>query len=89
MRRASEKDGALRNPIAKATPEGIHLAYHNPRLEARVLNAEIKANTTADESMKRALFSGRLPSPVRPVNKVLKTYDIRGSRSNLARLSQT
>jgi len=68
-RRASEKDGVLRNPIAKATPEGIHFAYHNPRLEACVLNADIRANTTAEESMKIALFSGRLPSPVLPVNK--------------------
>ena len=73
-RRASEKDGVLRNPIAKATPEGIHLAYHDPFLEARVLNVEIKANTTAEESMKIALFSGRLPSPVRPVNKVERAY---------------
>jgi hypothetical protein len=88
-RRASEKDGVLRNPIAKATPEGIHLAYHNPRLEACVLNAEIKANTTAEESMKIALFSGRLPLPIRPVNNVVKSYYTRSSRSNLARLSQT
>jgi hypothetical protein len=56
--------------MAKATPEGIHLAYHNPRLEACVLNAEIRVNTTAEESMKIALFSGRLPLPVRPVNKM-------------------
>lgn len=72
-RRASEKDGVLRNPIANATPEGIHLAYHNPRLEACVLNAEIRANTTAEESMKIALFSGRLPLPLRPVNKNRKS----------------
>jgi hypothetical protein len=48
--------------MAKATPEGIHLAYHDPRFVACVLNAEIKLNTTAEESMKIALFSGRLPS---------------------------
>jgi hypothetical protein len=88
-RRAREKDGVLRNPMAKATPEGIHLAYHNPRLEACVLNAEIRANTTAEESMKIALFSGRLPSPARSVNKMVRNYHTRGSRSNLARLSQT
>jgi hypothetical protein len=73
-RRASEKDGVLRNPIAKATPEGIHLAYHNPRLEARVLNAEIKANTIAENSMKSALFSGRLPSPIHQVKKVVRAH---------------
>jgi len=71
-RRASEKDGVFRNPMANATPEGIHLAYHNPRLEAWDLNAEIKANEIAEKSIKVALFSGRLPSPVRSVNKVTR-----------------
>jgi len=73
-RRASEKDGVLRNPMAKATPEGIHVAYHNPCLEACVLNAEIPANRIAKESMKIALFSGRLPSPARPVNKAASAH---------------
>ena len=88
-RRASEKDGVLRNPIAKATPEGIHLAYQSPRLEACVLNAEIKAKTMAKETMKIAHFSGRLPLPVYLVNKVDTANTVRSSRSNLARLSQT
>jgi hypothetical protein len=64
-RRASENEGALRNPMANDTPDGIHLAYHNLCPEAYVLNAEIKANKLAKKSMKIALFSGRLPSPVR------------------------
>jgi len=72
-RRASEKDGVLRNPMAKDTPEGIHVAYHNPCLEAFVLNAETKANRIAKKIMKIALFSGRLPSPVYPVNGVAST----------------
>jgi hypothetical protein len=75
--------------MAKATPEGIHLAYHNPRLEARVLSAEMIANTTAEQSMKIGLFSGRLPLPVRPVNKMGSANYALGLRSNLARPSQT
>jgi hypothetical protein len=47
------------------------------------LNAEIKANTIAEESMKIALFSGRLPSPVRPVNKSISCLDIILVRQNI------
>lgn len=74
MRRAIENDGVLRNPMAKATPEGIHLAYHDPCLEACVLNAETKMNRIAKRTMKIALFSGRLPSPARLVNKETSDY---------------
>jgi hypothetical protein len=64
MRRANENDGVFRNPMANATPEGIHFAYHNCRFEADVLSAERNPKIMAEHNMNTPLLSGSSPSPV-------------------------
>ena len=62
--RAIEKEGVFRNPMANATPEGIHFAQRRFFLEADVLVAESSAKRAEKIIINLALFSGNCPSPV-------------------------
>jgi hypothetical protein len=61
---ASENEGVLRNPIANATPDGIHFVYGSCLLLAYVLKAAIALKMAAKISMNIPLLSGSWPSPI-------------------------
>jgi hypothetical protein len=63
IRRAIEKCGVFKKPIAKATPEGIQVANQCWRRTVRVFIAERNPKNIEKLSMNDALFSGNWPSP--------------------------
>lgn len=63
-KRANENDGVFKNPIANATPEGIHLAYRQPRWTAMSLKLAITENSSPNSNMNKRLFSGSCPFPI-------------------------
>ena len=65
-KRANENDGVFKNPIANATPDGIHLAYGRPRWTAKSLMPATTENRRANSNMKGLVFSGSCPFPVTP-----------------------
>lgn len=65
-KRANEKDGVFKNPIANATPDGIHLAYGRPRWTAMSLMPATTENRRANSNMNGLVFSGSCPLPVTP-----------------------
>jgi hypothetical protein len=74
MRRAIENEGAFRNPMAKATPEGIHFAYGCDRRVRYAFKPARMANRSAKVIIKKELFSGSEPSPIKVVS-ISKTQD--------------
>jgi hypothetical protein len=58
-----EKEGVLRNPIANAMPDGIHLENQSCFLPVYVLMAERSPKAIEKMIMNIALFSGSWPSP--------------------------
>lgn len=65
-KRANEKDGVFRNPIAKATPDGIHRAYGRARWTAMSLMPAMTENKRANSNMNELVFSGSCLLPVTP-----------------------
>ena len=58
-----ENEGVFKNPIANATPDGIHFENHRFLLTAWIFKADINPNTIEKAAMNMALFSGNWPSP--------------------------
>ena len=58
-----ENEGVLRNPIANATPDGIHFEIHKFLLIAYIFKAEKNPNIAEKAAINAALFSGNWPSP--------------------------
>jgi hypothetical protein len=58
MSRAIENDGVFKNPIANATPDGIHLAIQCPLFAEYVFAPDSKPNRMENMPINTALFSG-------------------------------